>query len=182
MKTGSTILEQIVETDGNQNQIWHYSGVRITPVSGSSNAIVCPDYGGGDIFSVNFASSDFAGLDWISKDTYAGIVKYEGADYILFKGTVSPLSVRAQIDEHEDIEKAKAFGQPYSEKLTVPAIAYIDLESRLPAFVQFGNEKRTYQFQPPPTAPLKLPPDLAVQVQKYQEKIRRLSAPPVRPF
>jgi hypothetical protein len=180
VKTGSTILEQNVEANGERHQIWHFSGVRI--VSGTSDPVIGADYGGDDIFSINFASTDFAGLDWVSQSTYAGMAKYQGNDCIVFKGTVSPLSVRAQIDEREDIAKAKAFGESHSEKAMVPATAYIDLQTRLPLVVSFGKETRFYQYGAPPTAPLALPPALAGPVQEYEQRIKRLSAPAARAY
>lgn len=181
-KTGSTILEQTVDASGQQNQVWHSSGVRIVPVPGSSNPMVCPDYGGGDIMSINFASSDFAGLDWLSQNTYSGMEKYQGVDCIVFKGSVSPLGVRDQIDERAYIEQAKALGQKAPEEAKVPAVAYIDLETRLPLYVQFGNEKRTYQYGPPPSTPLALPSELASAMEEYAKRIKRLSAPPTRAY
>src|SRR5207248_2499846 len=85
VKTGSTILEQNVEAEGRRHQIWHVSGIRI--VSGNSKPMISPDYGGGDIFSINFASYDFAGFYWLSESTYAGMAKYQGKDCLVFKGT-----------------------------------------------------------------------------------------------
>jgi len=180
VKTGSTILEQSVDAAGQRRQVWHVSGIRI--VAGSSNPMVCPDYGSDDIFSVNFASSDFAGLYWVSPATYVGIVKYQGNDCMVFKGSVSPLSERSQIDERENIERAKAFGQSVPEEVKVPAAAYIDLETRLPLFVQFGNEKRFYRYGDPPQAPLALPPELKNSLKAYSQHIQNLSAPASRPY
>jgi len=182
VKTGTTIVEQNVEANGQRHQIWHYSGARIVPAPGTSNPMIGSDFGGGDIFSINFASTDFAGLDWLSKKTYAGIVKYEGNDCIVFKGTVSPLSVRAKVDEQADIQLAKDFGQPHAAPVMVPAVACIDLATRLPVFVQFGQEKRTYQYGTPPTSPLTLPPDLAAPLQAYIKHMQILSAPAARAY
>ena len=180
VKTESTILEQNVDAAGQRHQVWHVSGIRI--VAGSSNPVVSPDYASADIFSINFASSDFAGFYWLSPSTYSGMLKYQGNDCLVFKGSVSPLSERGQIDEREDIEKAKAFGQQVSEAIKVPAVAYIDLATRLPVFAQFGQEKRFYQYGTPPAAPLTLPPELAGPVEAYVRKIQRLSAPAARAF
>lgn len=181
-KTGSTILEQNVDATGERRSVWHYSGLRIVPGVGGATPMICPDYGGGDIFSINFASSDFAGLDWLSPAAYAGIEKYQGNDCIVFKGAVSPHHVRDQIAEREYIEQMRGFGQPVGDALRVPAVAYISLETRLPLMVAFGNEKRFYQYGPAPTAPLELPPEVAGQVKEYLVRIQRLSAPPSRSF
>ena len=175
IKTGSTILEQNVDAEGRRHHIWHFSGLRIM-VASVSNPMVCPDYGGGDIFSTSFASSDFAGFDWLSPNTYWGMAKYQGYDCIVFKGTVSPLTVMAQKEERADIEQARALGHPMAVA-KVPAIAYVELKTRLPLFAQFGQEKRFYHYSSAPTSPLALPPKIADFVKAYAEQIQRLSAP-----
>jgi hypothetical protein len=180
VKTGSTILEQNVQADGRRHQIWHVSGIRI--VSGSSNPMISQDYGGGDIFSTNFASSDFAGFDWVAAGTYSGMAKYQGNDCLVFKGTVSPLSAKAQLDEQAFIEGARALGQSVPDALRVPAIACIDLETRLPLYAQFGQEKRIYRYGAPPTMPLALPPELTNFLKEYAQRIERLSAPVPRAY
>jgi len=180
-KTGSIILEEKIEENGQHHQIWHFSGLRITLVPGTSKPLICPDYGGRDIFSTDFDSSDFAGFYWLSPTTYAGIVKYEGKDCIVFKGSVSPLGERAQGDEQAYIIGARANGESPPDAVRVAAIAYIDLATRLPVFSQFGNEKRIYQYGTPPTAPQVLPEDLAKTVKEYTDHLKRLSAPPAAP-
>jgi hypothetical protein len=180
IKTGSTILEQTVDAAGHRYQIWHSGGLRI--VAGISAPMVSADYGGGDIFSINFTSSDFAGLGWLSPTTYAGITKCEGRDCIIFSGTVSPLDAKAQVDERAYIEQARALGQPAPDPLKVPATAYIDLESRLPLLVIFGKQKRIYQYGVPPQTPLALPPVLASAVKERQEQFNRLAAPAAKAF
>ena len=181
IKTGSTILEQNVDAAGQSHQIWHVSGIRIIAGAGISNPIVCPDYGGGDIFSIDFTSSDFAGLNWLSPSTYWGMVKYQGYDCIAFTGTVSPLSVKAQQDEASVIAQEKEMGQA-AEPLKVPAIAYVELTTRFPLFVQFGQEKRFYHYSRAPTAPLALPPNIADSAKAYAQRIERLSAPATRAY
>jgi len=150
IKTGSTILEQNVEADGKQHQIWHISGLRIVSLPGSSKPAVCTDYRGRDIFSINFAATDFDGLDWLSPITYAGIVKYQANDCIVFRGTLSPLSERDQVNELAFIQESRALGIKIADPIKVPALAYIDLQSQLPVLAIFGKEKRIYQYGAPP--------------------------------
>ena len=96
VKTGSTILEYYIDANGQRHEIWHIAGLRIVvqlgaaspliiPEGAAKTALVCPDYGGGDIYSLNFAASDFAGLDWLSASTYSGMAEYQGNDCIVFK-------------------------------------------------------------------------------------------------
>lgn len=180
VKTGSTILEQNVDAAGQRNLIWHVSGIRV--VFSSSKPVACPDYGGADIFSTNFSSSDFAGLDWLSPTTYAGVVKYQGNDCLVFKGSVSPLGEKAQFDERAYITDARGQGLSVPDALRVPAVAYIDLATRLPVFAQFGNQRRIYQYGAPPSTQLALPPEVAGSLKEYAQQIRRLSAPASRGF
>jgi hypothetical protein len=150
--------------------------------AGNTNAMVCSDYEGGDIYTTDFTSADFAGLDWLLPSTYSGIQKYRGRDCIVFNGSVSPLSPVDQKIEHDAIEEAKVRGWKVPEETRVAAVAYIDLETRLPLFAQFGGQKRFYQFGAAPTAPLQLPAQLASAEAAYEHKIQRLSARASRPF
>lgn len=193
IKTGSTMLEYNVDANGQRHEIWHIAGLRIVvqlgtatpliiPESAAKTALVCPDYAGRDIYSINFATSDFAGLDWLSPSTYSGMVEYQGNDCIVFKGTVSPLSEKAQVDERLYIEGERARGRSVPDAVRVPAVAYVDLATRLPVRVQFGGEKCTYQYGPAPRAPLQLPAELAGPAKEYEHRIEALSAPASRPF
>jgi hypothetical protein len=183
IKTGSTIFEQSVDSEGRSQEIWRISGMRVAKISGISSPIVCPDFGGGDIFSIDFSVSDFAGLDWVSKDSYAGIIKYQGRDCILFKSEVSPLSRSQQGAEAARIASEKAEGLPVdAETPKIPAIAYIDSETRLPILVAFGGQRRSYQYNSPPTEKLSPPLELAGPYKAYLQRLKRVSAPPARAY
>jgi len=193
VKTGFTKLEYYIDANGQRHEIWHIAGLRIVvrlgaagpliiPESAAKTALVCPDYGGGDIYSINFAASDFAGLDWLSPSTYAGMVEYQGNDCIVFKGSVSPLGQMAQAEEQSYIAGNRAIGRSVPDAVRVPAVAYVDLASRLPVFVQFGGEKCTFQYGPTPRAPLQLPAQLEGPATDYEHRIEALSAPASRPF
>jgi hypothetical protein len=182
VKTGKVIVEQNTDARGQLHQIWHVGGLRAMKLPDTDRPLVCPDYGGGDIYSVNFAASDFSGLDWISESTYAGMKKYEGRDCIVFQGKVSPLSIEAQKEERNAIAYAKGYGEQLPQSSEVPAVAYIDLETRLPLLVTFGNEKRFYQYAPPPQAQLSLPSEITTSLRDYLQRIKRLSAPPSKPY
>lgn len=182
VKTGSTIVETVLDGQGRRAEVWHYRGIRVEKLPDASEPMILP--GGGsavDIYSIDFTKSDFAGLGWIAADRYAGMAKYNGRTCIVFKASVSPLSAQAQGEQASAIQDAIGHGIAAPDTVEVPAIAYIDLETRLPLLVTFGEQKRTYQYDAPPSAPLQLPPDLANAVKEYAKKIERLSAPPARP-
>ena len=183
VKTGSTILELNVDVQGKKEEIWHLSGLRAMKPPDASPPIIAPDTGGGsDIYSTNFAVSDFAGLDWITANTFTGMAKYQGRDCIEFKATVSPLNARDRQEEAIAIGQAIAFGQPAPPVFKVAAVAYIDLETRLPLVVTFGKEKRIYQYGTPPTADLTLPAELANAVKEREKQMKRLTSAPARAY
>jgi len=182
VKTGSTILELNADTDGKRKEIWHIGGLMVMKQPDAAEPTVWPDTVQADIYSVNFAAVDFAGLDWISATTYSGMAKYQGRDCIQFTGEVSPLNPKAREEEAIAIGQAIAFGQPVPPETKVTAVAYIDLETRLPLVVTFGNEKRIYQYGTPPAAELTLPPELENAVKEREKQLKRLSTAPARAY
>ena len=182
VKTGSTILELNADTDGKRREIWHIGGLMVMKQPDAAEPTVWPDSAQADIYSVNFAAADFAGLDWISANTYTGMAKYQGRDCIQFTGEVSPLNPRAREEEAIAIGQAIAFGQPAPQETKVTAVAYIDLETRLPLVVTFGDEKRIYQYGTPPAAELTLPPELENAVKEREKQLKRLSTAPARAY
>ncbi|PTX94874.1 hypothetical protein DB345_11200 [Spartobacteria bacterium LR76] len=181
VKTGDTICEATTSTKGVRQEIWRVAGLRVT-IGADHAPLVFPDFGGDDIYSVDFKTSDFAGLNWISPTSYAGIQKWQGRDCIVFQGKVSPFSVMQRQGQSQGEITMGEKGDMSADDIMVPATAYIDVETRLPLFAQFGDEKRTYQYGPAPTAAQQLPAELASQVKEYVARIQRLSAPPTRPF
>jgi hypothetical protein len=198
IKTGRIIDEQIVDGVGRKFEIWHVNGMEVSGASGESAPVITPDAAPKDIYTANFAISDFAGLDWISPQTYAGIQKVMGRDCILFRGKVNPQPAGIQTETKLSADRAALVaaraayytsnisasggGQPAGAtspngNLTteVNAVACIDLETRLPVAVTFGQETRTYVFGQPPTAPLALPAAYATALSAYQRHITNLS-------
>jgi hypothetical protein len=195
-KTGKIIDEQLVDALGRKFELWHVNGMLLT--GGESAPVIVPDSAGKDIYTTNFALSDFAGLDWISPRTYAGIQKVMGRDCIIFRGEVNsqPAAVQSETKlagDRANLVAARAAyyasnisgsggGQSTSStalkgnlSAEVSAVACIDLETRLPVAVTFGQETRTYVFGQPPTSPLELPPAFATALGAYQKHITNLS-------
>lgn len=183
VKSGPTIWEVSIDGKGKRTETWHYRGLRILKLSDALQPFI---FTGGiaanDIYTVDFKVSDFAGLNWIAPDRYVGVAKFRGRDCIVFEGRVSPLDARTKQMEEVGNAALREIGLSPHPKIEVAASAYIDLESRLPLFVKLGDEKRTYQYDPSPSSPLQLPPDLASAVKEYAQRIQRLSAPPGRAY
>jgi hypothetical protein len=194
-KTGKVIHEIKVDALGKSTEVWHVGGVQVTVPSGNGFPSIFPDFGGGDIYTTNYAVSDFAGLDWISATTFAGIQKVMGRDCIIFRSEVNTLQKDEQVEEElvasralvRQLDAARKKGgtpnapAPPAGVTKAPAVACIDLETRLPVAVTFGNETRTYQYGQPPGEMQVLPAALAVALNEYQARIQGLSRLPAKP-
>jgi hypothetical protein len=199
IKTGKIVYERLVDRSGRRSEIWHDNGVQLLIPSSGAAPLIFPDYGGGDIYTPNYSVSDFAGLDWISPDTFTGIQKVMGRDCMVFRGQVNALpgDERREMDlqasrerlRNEFAARSKGATQPSPDTASsgpkasgmVAAVACIDLDARLPVAVTFGTETVLYQFGTPPTAMLSLPPALAAAASGFQAKIQRLSKLPAAP-
>jgi hypothetical protein len=92
------------------------------------------------------------------------------------------LNPKAREEELIAIGQAIAFGQPVPPETKVAAVAFVDLETRLPLIVMFGKEKRIYQYGTPPTADLALPPELANAIKEREKQLKRLTSAPARAY
>jgi len=200
-KTGSLICEELLDDRGREFERWHVNGVQILISSGATAPLVFPDSGGDDIYTPNFNTSDFAGLDWISEKNYSGVVKVMGRDCLVFRGEVTALptqerrEVKLQADrEREAMAIASAARKNGAadtappveiaierEKEKVPAVAFIDIDTRLPIVAYFGKVTRNYQYDPSPPPMLVLPPGLAGAQKEYSTRVSNLSALPAAP-
>jgi hypothetical protein len=175
VKNHSIILEQNTDSSGQQHEVWHVGGLQVSKVPNSVDLIINHDAGGTDIYSINFEDSDFAGLDWLSAATFVGIEKFQGRDCMIFKSQINPLPIVTRQEEESINEANKAEGLAPREEKKVAAVAYIDLETRIPLLVQFGQQKRTYEYGPATT--LTLPPEVAKALKVYLARIQQLAGP-----
>lgn len=182
VKTGDTIREVATDAKGVRQEIWWVGELRITKVPDAPTPLIFPDFGGGDIYSVDYKTSDFSGFHWISPSSYAGVETWQGKKCLVFKGKVSPLTELGLQQQAQAIAIARELGEPVPAEVLVPAVAYIDVQTRLPLFAQFGGEKRTYQYGPAPTAPLQLPQEVVGPLQEYLVRMKRLTAPPTKAY
>ena len=200
-KTGAMVYEQLVDDRGRRFERWHSNGVQILIPAGEPYPIVFPDFGGDDIYTPNYQISDFAGLDWISEKTYSGIQKVMGRDCLIFRGEVSALPTEERREVHLQADRERLAAETSARtrkanspaqaspletameriKETVPAVACIDLETRLPIAASFGPVTRAYQYGTPPAAMLVLPPQLVAALREYTNRISNLSSLPAAP-
>jgi len=185
MKSGNTIYEQNVDDQGKVHQIWHLNSIRVEKIPDAS-PIIGPDSGGSDIYSVDFQSADFAGLDWLSSDTYVGKISYQGHDALVFKKDLNPYpadqwnayEVALKVAQsNNEIRRQKGLPlvpiQELKAAKVVPATAIIDLKTRLPLLVTIGGQKRFYQYAAL-NGSITLPADVAAAVVDYQKRLKML--------
>jgi len=173
-KTGEIIHEVTLTVGGDKLENWQVHGDYYIKYPGKSfwSAYEKPDPTQPSIGTrvvMGLPDSGFRGLEWISKDTYAGKIKSGvGECFIFVPGGRAMVNV------------AEPAGQKALESL--PTIAYIDAETRLPMLVRAGDETRTFKFTSPPTSNQTLPADLADEIKKGDEIRAKRNAAPQREY
>jgi len=171
-KTHEVIHEEFVDGRGEKFDEWHVGNIAYTKGSGSNlwGELDPSDLANGSAHFQPLPASGFRNLDWITKDSYAGTMKYSGRDCLVFT-LVSP-------------HKTNLFKltTPESQLESLATYALIDAETRLPVIVKAEGMTRLYQFKNAPTEKLTLPPDLAEQLRKGEEGRKRLNQPMPRPY
>lgn len=109
----------------------------------------------GDPFYVDFSKADFPGLQWISKNNFAGVTNNGSADILLFR------------DELPDATGEK-----------VPAIAAIDMKTRWPLYMRVGEAVTLFENIRASSVQVLPPPDVAARVNAGQERLRKASLVP----
>ncbi len=173
-KTGDIVREEIVTSAGKKYEEWHVGTTQFrkapdTKVWLQNDLIELTDGRGTTDYSP-LPVSGFRDLDWITKDSYAGIIKYGEKNCLIFVLSAPPGLDLSDPRTQEDTIKQLGM------------IAFVDAESRMPLQVQTNSIIRFYHFNEPPTEKLKLPEDLAQQIKAGKEERERLSAPAGKPY
>jgi hypothetical protein len=176
-KGGKVVREVIAYSNGSAIELWHRGGVTLSRNPSTHAWSVSPRSTVG-FESPDYVSSDFSGLEWISPATFTGIQSLQGRKVIVFTGSVcdkgtTDLSILKNGVDRQRGEEAvrghlvtKAFD---SNDYKVPAVAYIDLETRLPLMIKYGNMIRSYRFRTPSQSILTLPPDAVKAVSSFEQ-------------
>ena len=147
-KSGMAYYREVLFDDSSELDEWWVAGVQVTQKKGHPGLLV--SHQTGDLFYMNFVSSDFPEFDWIGPKTYIGIQKLGGRKCLVFKSQIQRVpEVAMRGMSPEELMSA--------QKDLQPVMAWIDLETRLP--LQFATEgkKETYTFLLPSSGPLVLP-------------------------
>lgn len=154
-KTGKIRHEVRVAGTQIMSNVWSINGASVEINPKTKIAQVAP---GG-------VSVDFPGLEWISEKNYTDVKKINGKDTIIFNDKVAWMAANGATNEF---------------KGKVDAVAYIDLETRLPIAMKRGVDTYTYQFGAMPQTTLTPPPEVVQAMEGYSERMKRLSAGPAR--
>ena len=111
----------------------------------------------------NASRVDFPEFYWIAAGDYAGPGSDGGQKTLIFKAQVDPSMV------HNPGVRGGA---------TVPGEAHVDLKTRYPVSLQFGNETRQYTYQAPSTSELEVPDEITAVWKKAQFQLQRLVPTP----
>ena len=110
-------------------------------------------------YFTDFSKGDFQGLDWIDRASYVGLVTYQGIKCIYYKKE-SPMSASVGASS---------------------LAAYVEIESRLPIAVLNGGELTEYKWEPPPPAPLNIPPGVTARIKEREQNFQKIKQVGVKP-
>lgn len=174
-KTGEIIHEETLTLGGDKTEDWQVHGDYYVKYPGKSFWSAYEKADPTEIASRNRVAmglppSGFRDLDWIGKETYAGETKTDSGYCLIFvPGGLNTLNA-------EDPSQQNKLG-------SLPKIAYIDAETRLPVMVRAAGETRVFKFtQPPPTSIQSLPGDLADEIKQGDEIRAQRNAAPQREY
>ncbi len=174
-RTRQIVHEDVTDLDGQRTEKWHIGTLQYARPPGQKVWFES-DAGGladGTAIDANyspFPASGFRDLDWISRTTYLGTLKFNDRDCLVFTPDDSPNNV--------SVDRA----QQLANWESLPTVACIDAVTRLPVLVRINGETRRFTFCDPPAEMQVLPSDLAEQVKKAEEARTRLLQQPQRPY
>jgi len=130
---------------------WYLPTMTITVPSGAAPQVSMSVRGSG-------TGVDFPDFSWITRNDYSAEMNILGRDCFIFSGTRS-----------------------LPGRFSAPAIAAIDEKTSLPVAMEYEGHVVTYEFRPPPSGQLTLPPALQKLTNSLQGAIQGASAMPARP-
>ncbi|MEI6492327.1 MAG: hypothetical protein WCO94_07240 [Verrucomicrobiota bacterium] len=203
-KADNAYYEVTIDQTGREMETWRKGGFFLSKEKKSKEWSVSVA-GAGDPFEVpDYSKTDFAGMDWISPQTFAGFKEYQGIKCMVFKGQVLPLNQNDLDIKKEFIDaqrKAEMLAgvkidpvtdapialntpktKPFDPKdYMVPSEIFINLETRLPVIYKYGDKSRTYQYSGLSPSEVTVPNEAQSNVKDYLSYMMRLSARAAKP-
>ncbi|HEY0258093.1 MAG TPA: hypothetical protein VGC39_11665 [Candidatus Methylacidiphilales bacterium] len=172
-KTGEIIHEETLTVGGNKTEDWQVHGNYYIKYPGKDFWSAYETSGtsaGGTSVVMGLPVSGFRGLDWITKETYAGEIKAGmGGTLVFVPGGRNTVNA----------------GDPSKQKEleSLAKIALVDAETRLPVMVRAEGETRVFKFtESPPASVQTLPEDLASEIKEGDEIRAKRTAAPQREY
>ena len=140
-RTGNILRQERTDASGKTSELWTRGAIQLVVLPEHPQPLPCEPGAPLHALFDNLRESDFPELAWLQKAHFQGIHPFAGRACLIFRAS------------GPEVPGGKA-------------LACIDLETRLPAASQRGNEVRIYRFLKPPKSALK-PPEA---VQEYFER------------
>jgi len=173
-KTKNIVHEETTEGRGAKSEKWYVGATQYRKDPGATvwfanepNTLVNVQK---DIYYTPLPPSGFRGLEWLTPETYAGAISYQGRKCLVFlPGGAGAINLSSP-------------GSPDAALAALANVAFIDADTRLPVEVRSGGIIQYYQFASQAPAMQSLPPDLAEQIKKGEEGRKKLDTRPPRPY
>jgi hypothetical protein len=143
-KSGNVRHELGLYTSGERAERWQRGSFAVSRDPFTGKVKVVTDAG---------ADADFPELAWVSRGNFKGVETFQGRKVLVFEDRLE----RSQVANPREFTGKMGVEDEY----LVATKAVIDLETRLPVALAFGEERWIYEMQSPPTGPLVVPPDFA---------------------
>ena len=183
-RSGAIACEMIFDEAGRKTEKWYANNEQYTRKVGS---VEFYSAGNKDVGNANYeyrGSTSFQGFDWISKRNFVGIQKIKEHDCLVFRDRQEEEAILDPYaaDLKKEMQSFAGDRMEPSPAIGVEVTAYIDMETRLPLFLQIGEEIRTFSYLDPPQTPLSLPQELTTQLAQRQKLWNALTRAASRPF
>ena len=185
-KTKSIYWEQIVTAKGEAKEKWCVGEVQY--LVGPQRTLSTTDraaFQRGAAMEDNFtdySQTDFPGVEWVSPKNFQKVIRHQEKDCMLFADKISLLSE----EEFQELQASNArSGDPRKldrREFEIAVRALVDLETRLPVMLQWGEETRIYEFLAPPAGLLSPPAEVERDRLNRKRQRELLARRPARPY
>lgn len=165
---------------------WVIDGLQVRQLPGSNRLSRIPRSQFSSHYS-DYRRSDFEPFEWISRDNYRGVEKYDGKLCYVFEVTNDKkrLTPREMEDRMQEQSEDDSTEQPQAaipaENLNASIIAYLDVTTQLPVALHEGGIITTYTFLPTPETKLQPPKEVLENIVAWRESINSRTPLPPKP-
>jgi hypothetical protein len=176
-RTGDIRHISITYGNGNRIVLWKVGGTQFVSCTGWKVPVVAP------------ASEEniYGNLRWISAKNFDGFVTAAGTNCMVFHDRILPpnSSIARSLAPFEKLAPgvtAITYKAPDPETLKIKAVAYIEVERRIPVALELGNEVTTYKVESiNPPVPLTIPPQVIAAIDNQNHQLQATARKAVHP-